>query len=67
MNLIFKTDTELIRAISNKKVYPNCKSEVLEIVKNSSVQPLKETKENEPLPIAKKIKNMELGLEKALT
>jgi hypothetical protein len=40
MNSIFKNDCELIKTISNKKVYPNCKPEVIDIVKRSAVQPL---------------------------
>ncbi len=39
MNNIFKSDCELIKTISNKKVYPNCKPEMIEIVKKSSAQP----------------------------
>jgi hypothetical protein len=52
MNSIFKNDCELIKTISNKKVYPNCKPELLEIVKKSAVQPLA-TKENILLPVDK--------------
>lgn len=52
MNSIFKNDCELIKTISNKKVYPNCKPEVIEIVKKSTIQPF-ESKENIVFPVTK--------------
>lgn len=52
MNSIFKNDCELIKTISNKKVYPNCKAEVIDIVKKSTVQPFA-SKENIALPLGK--------------
>jgi hypothetical protein len=52
MNSIFKNDCELIKTISNKKAYPNCRPEVIDIVKKSTVQPLA-TKENIVLAVAK--------------
>lgn len=59
MNSIFKNDCELIKTISNKKVYPNCRPEVIDIVKKSTVQPLA-TKENIVLPATKseKVENV---------
>jgi len=43
MNSIFKNDCELIKTISSKKVYPNCKPEIIEIVKKSAIKQI-ETK-----------------------
>jgi hypothetical protein len=59
MNSIFKNDCELIKTISNKKVYPNCRPEVIDIVKKSTAQPLA-TKENIVLPVTKseKVENV---------
>lgn len=45
MNSIFKNDSELIKTISSKRVYPNCKPEVIDIVKKSLSQPF-DCKEN---------------------
>ncbi len=53
MNSIFRNDCELIKTISNKKVFPNCKQEVVDIVKKTAVQPISATKENILLPISK--------------
>jgi hypothetical protein len=56
MNSIFRNDCELIKTISNKKVFPNCKQEVVDIVKKTAVQPIiapSATKENILLPIGK--------------
>jgi len=55
MNAIFKNDSELVKAIASKKVYPHVKPEVVEIVKKSAAQPL-ESKENQVLVIAKQPK-----------
>jgi hypothetical protein len=52
MNSIFKNDCELIKNISNKKVYPNCKPEVIDIVKKSAIEPLA-SKENVATPLGK--------------
>ena len=52
MNSIFKNDTELIKAISSKKVYPHVKNEIVEIVKRSAAHPI-DTKENVVLPLGK--------------
>ena len=55
MNSIFRNDCELIKTISNKKVFPNCKQEVVDIVKKTAVQPIapSASKENILLPISK--------------
>jgi hypothetical protein len=45
MNSIFKNDSELIKTISSKRVYPNCKAEVIDIIKKSLSQPF-DCKEN---------------------
>lgn len=56
MNSIFRSDCELIKTISNKKVFPNCKQEVVDIVKKTAVQPIippSASKENVLLQIGK--------------
>lgn len=45
MNSIFKDDSELVRLICSKKVFPNVKNEVADIVKKSAIQPV-QSKEN---------------------
>lgn len=52
MNSIFKNDSELVKLISSKKVYPHVKGEVVEIVKTSAIQPF-ESKENIALTVNK--------------
>lgn len=56
MNSIFKDDTELVKAICSKKVYPNVKHEVADIVKKSAVQP----------PISKENMNLATKTDKAV-
>lgn len=56
MNSIFRNDCELIKTISNKKVFPNCKQEVVDIVKKTAVQPIltaSASKENILLSVGK--------------
>lgn len=52
MNSIFKNDSELVKLISSKKVYPHLRAEVVDIVKKSAIQPL-EAKENLTLTVTK--------------
>lgn len=58
MNAIFKNDSELVRLLSSKKVYPHVKEEILEIVKKSAVNPL-ESKENIVLNLGKGEKSVD--------
>lgn len=53
MNSIYKNDAELIKTISSKRVYPNCKPEVIEILKSSISRPF-DSKENISLPLPNK-------------
>lgn len=59
MNSIFKNDSELVKLISSKKVYPHVRAEVVDIVKKSAIQPL-EVKENVSLTVTKIEKGQEV-------
>lgn len=40
MNAIFKNDSELVRMLTAKKAYPHVKSELVDTIKKSVLQPL---------------------------
>ena len=64
MNSIFKNDNELVRLICNKKVYPNVKNQVYDIVKKSAIQPL-DVKEVKEVKLTKESKENQLTTKKS--